>query len=293
MRREGWLHSLSPVRGISPSSLFQGLGPWRYSTGVLAVATALALVGVTPGETPAQTSQNPQPAGPVNQLAAVTLARGIQPAPLFGEGPVVPIDPTTTFINTDLPYAVVKIKSLLPDTVMTLRVIDPAGAEMILEVKSPPPRKGAWEDFDFALPIYILGTDLEGHTGTWHFLVSLNGRPQGDTPFEWQQATPLALSRIRDAVEESSRNADLHWRYGAALALQGHAREAIPELLRAIQLDHRYALYYITLGRIYEREGRPQDAVRAFQTALTLHGSVYDAVFSGWARAHLAKLPAR
>ncbi len=266
---------------------------WKYSTGVLAVTTALALVGITPGETPAQTTQSPPPGGPANQLASVTLARGIQPVPLFGQGPVTPIDPTTSFINTDLPYAVVRIKSLLPDTVVTLRVIDPTGMEMGLEVMSPQPRKGAWEDFDFALPIYILGTDLEGHTGTWHFRVSLNGRPQSDTPFEWQQATPLALSRIKDAVEESPLNADLHWRYGAALALLGHGREAIPELLRAIQLDHRYALYYITLGRIHEREGRQQDAVRAFQTALTIHGSVYDAVFSGWARAHLAQLPSR
>jgi tetratricopeptide (TPR) repeat protein len=217
------------------------------------------------------------------------LARGIKAAPLFGEGSVTPVDPTTRFISTDLPYAIVKVKSLLPDTVVTLRLVDPAGGEVSVEVQTPP-RKKPWDDFDFALPVYILGTDLEQHTGTWHFQVSFNGQAQSDTPFEWQPATALSLSRIREAVGQSPHNADLHWRYGAALALLGHDREGIQELQDAIHLDPRYALYYITLGRIYEREGRQADAIREFQAALATHGSHYDVVFSNWAQAHLAHL---
>src|SRR5437588_24911 len=79
-------------------------------------------------------------------------------------------------------------------------------------------------------------------------------------------------------------------RDGAAPAVLHHDAEAIRELKNAIKLDRNYALYYISLGRLYERQGRTDDAVRNFKTALSLHGSYYDAVYSGWARAHLARL---
>ncbi len=260
-------------------------------TRVVIAAAALALGGMGPVASSAQDSQPPTPSTPTNQLASVTLARGIKAVPFFGEGPVTPVDPATNFINTDLPYAIVTVKSLVPGTAVTLRVVDPTGPEIVVEVKAPP-RKAAWDGFDFALPVYILGTDMEGHVGTWHFQVSFDGRLQNDTTFEWQRATPLALWRIKDLVDQSPSNADLHWRYGAALALLGHDREAMEELQNAIHLDGRYALYHITLGRLYEREGRQADAIRAFQAAIAIHGSYYDAIFSGWAQAHLAHLHA-
>jgi hypothetical protein len=263
----------------------------RRCSGRVLIAAAAVLACLLPVASRAQESLPPPPGAGPNQLASVTLARGIKAVPLFGEGSVTPVDPTTDFISTDLPYAIVKVRSLLPGTEVTLRVVDPDGEEISVGVKTPP-RKKPWDAFDFALPVYILGTDLEQHTGTWHFQVSFNGQPESDTPFEWQPATPLALSRIKDAVDQSPLSADLHWRYGAALALLGHDREGIQEIADAIQLDPRYALYYITLGRIYEREGRPADAIRAFHSALAIHGSHYDGVFSVWARAHLARLHA-
>lgn len=260
-------------------------------TRIAIAAAALALGGMDPVASSSQDSQPPAPGIPTNQLASVTLARGIEAVPFFGEGPVTPVDPATHFISTDLPFAIVTVKSLIPGTAITLRVVDPTGPEVNVEVTAPP-RKAAWDGFDFALPVYILGTDMESHIGTWHFQVSFDGRLQNDTTFEWQRATALALWRIKERVDQSPKNADLHWRYGAALALLGHDREAFEELQNAIHLDGRYALYYITLGRLYEREGRKEDAIRAFQAAVAIHGSYYDAVFSGWAQAHLAQLRA-
>jgi predicted Zn-dependent protease len=118
------------------------------------------------------------------------------------------------------------------------------------------------------------------------------GSSEDRVAFQWTQATVLELSRIKQALDDDPKKPDLHWRYGAALALFGHIREAVQELQDAIHLDSRYALYHITLGRIYERAGQHADAVREFQAALALRGSFYDAVFSGWAQAHLAQLQA-
>jgi tetratricopeptide repeat protein len=259
---------------------------------VLIALAAIILGGLAPLGSPAQNTSSP-PDAPANQIVSVTLARGVQADTLFGQGAARPVEPTTTFINTDLPYAVVKVKALVPDTTVTLRLADPTGASYSVDARGPQHKNGPWQEFDFAAPLYILGTDLEGHTGTWRLQVLINGQMQTDTTFQWGQATPLALSRIRDAVDESPLNSDLHWRYGSALALLGHTQEATSELESAIHLAHPpYALYHISLGRLYERQGRYADAVREFQAALALHGSSYDAVFSGWARAHLAHLQA-
>ena len=133
---------------------------------------------------------------------------------------------------------------------------------------------------------------MEGRTGPWTLQVLFNGQAQNSTEFQWQLASPIALSKIRDQVNLSPQDPDLRWRYGAALALLHHEQEGIDELQNAIRLDRRYALYYITLGRVYERQGHPADAIRMFQTALSLHGSYYDAVYAGWAQAHLARLQA-
>ncbi len=261
-----------------------------YAGGLIAVA-ALLLGAMAPLGSPAQTSPPPSSESPPNQIASVTLARGIQADTLFGQGEAKPVEPTTVFINTDLPYAVVKVKALVPDTTVTLRLTDPTGASYSIDAKGPQHKNGPWQEFDFAAPLYILGTDLEAHTGTWHLQILIDGQVQSSTVFQWTQATPLALSRIREAEEQSPLNADLHWRYGAALALLGHVQEAVNELQNAIHLAHPpYALYHITLGRVYERQGRHGDAVREFQVALALHGSFYDAVFSGWAQTHLAQL---
>ena len=234
-----------------------------------------------------------QPGAPANQLVGVIMAEGIKPSGLFGGGEVTPVGLTTSFINTDLPYAVVRVKALVSNTMVTLRVTGPAGPAFSIEAKAPRHKNDVWEGFDFALPLYILGTDLENDTGTWTLEVLFNGQSATTTSFTWRAASPIVLAQIKDLVDRSPTDADLHWRYGAALALLHHDQEAIQELQSAMQLDRNYALYYITLGRVYEREGRPQDAIRSFQAALTIHGSAYDAVYSGWAREHLTRLHAR
>ena len=255
----------------------------------------LALQGAALPAAQAQSTPPPPPApaaqaGAQNRLAGVVLARAVERNSLFGAGEVTPVDPTSSFFNTDLPYAVVKVKPLVNDTVVTFAVSDPTGPAFAIEVKAPRQKNGVWDVFDFTLPLYILGTDLESHTGTWTLDVAFDGRHQGTTAFQVQAGSPIALGRIKDRLDLAPLDADLHWRYGAALALLHHDAEAIQELKNAIKLDRNYALYYISLGRIYERQGRTDDAVRAFKTALSLHGSYYDAVYSGWARAHLARL---
>ncbi len=257
----------------------------------LATAAALVFGVITPPASQAQTAPSSPPGVPANQVASVTLARGVRSTSLFGSGEVTPVEPTTVFISTDLPYAIVKVKALVPDTTVTLRLLDPTAAAYAVDAKTPQHKNNEpWKEFDFAAPLFILGTDLEGQTGAWHLQIVINSQVQNDTTFQWEPATALSLSKIKDAVDQSPLDADLHWRYGAALAQLGHDREAIQELQHAIQLDPKYALYHITLGRIYERQGRPTDAVHEFQTALGLRGSFYDAVFAGWAQAHLNRL---
>ncbi len=256
----------------------------RASTRVAASLVVLTLQGLASAASP--------PSTPPNQLAGVIMAEGIKSSGLFGGGEVTPVGLTTSFVNTDLPYAVVRVKSLVSNTMVTLRVAGPAGRAFSIEARAPRHKDDVWESFDFALPLYILGTDLENDTGTWTLEVLFNGHSVTTATFTWQVATPIVLAKIKDLVDRSPTDADLHWRYGAALALLHHDQEAIPELQSAMQLDRNYALYYITLGRVYEREGRPQDAIRSFQTALSIHGSAYDAVYSGWAREHLIRLHA-
>lgn len=256
----------------------------------LGVLIAVAIGGPATGPASAQSA----PAQPVAiQLDSVVLAHGVKSDNLFGQGDVTPINPGTSFTTTDLPYALVKVKSAPADTTVTLRLLDPSGLAYSVDTRTPKRRDTKpWQSFQFAAPLYILGTDLESSTGTWHFQVVMNNKVQNDTPFQWQPATVLSLPNVKAAVDASPMQADLHWRYGAALALFNHNAEAITELRNAIQLDPKYALYHITLGRVYERAGRKADAMREFEAALTIHGSFYDAVFGGWAQAHLNHLKA-
>jgi len=269
----------------------------RYAA-ILIVGTGLALalqgwappVPATAQSAPAQTV--PTPNLPPNQLASVVMAKGIKSSALFGQGDLTPEEPTTTFFNTDLPYAVVKVKTLEANTAVTLRVSDPSGPAFTIEAKAPQHKDKPWETFDIALPLYILGTDLETRTGTWTLQVLLNGKPVNTTTFQWMAASPIQLGKIKDKLDVDPTNADLTWRYGAALVLLHHEKDGIAQLQNAIKLDPKYALYYISLGRVYEREGHPADAIKMFQTALAQHGSFYDAVYFNWAQAHLAHLKA-
>lgn len=271
----------------------------RLRTGALAVAAALALGALMPPGSPAQTSQPgaPQPSPSGEQATApaiesVVLARGIKSPSLFGTGLTTPVDETTSFASTDVPYAVVRARNVGADTRITFRLTDPSGAGFALSAVLPRSVRGNSREFDFAAPLYVLGTDLETHVGAWHLQVALNDQAPSTVTFQWTQASRDELSRIKAAVDADPTQPDLRWRYGAALALFGDYAGAIAELRDAIRLDPRYALYHITLGRIYERQGRSGAAVQEFRAALGMHGSYYDAVFSGWARAHLTKLQA-
>jgi tetratricopeptide (TPR) repeat protein len=252
------------------------------------IGAALVFLTALPGPG----SQADAAAAAPNQLVSLTLAKGIKSASAFGQGELTPVQPTSVFFNTDLPYAVLKFKMLQANTEIMLQVSDPQGTAFAIDVKAPRHRDSVWGTFDFALPLYILGTDLETITGTWTLQVVLNGEPLTSTTFQWQTASPLQLGIIKDLLNADPMSADLHWRYGAALALLNHPQEGIDELQNAIKLDPRYALYYITLGRVYEREGRSADAIKMFEAALRMHGSYYDAVYSGWAHVHLARLQA-
>jgi hypothetical protein len=254
----------------------------------LVTGAVLALLGGTPPSFAAQPPSAGSPSTQANEIESVTLAHGVPPTSLFGRDLLTPLDPSTTFVNTDVPYAIIRIKGLEPNTTVTLKLTDPTGASYT--VQSSIPHKGNPKEFDFAAPLYILGTDLETHTGTWHLQVLINDSAPSDETFQWQPATAADLAKVKDAVNASPLVADLHWRYGAALALLGHPDEAIGELQNAIRLDPNYALFYITLGRIYQRENDTADATQQFQKALNVHGSAYDAVFEHWARADLAKV---
>jgi len=228
-----------------------------------------------------------QPAA--NQIEAVTLAHGIKPSH-FIPGDVTPVQPTNSFISTDVPYAVVKVHTVCPASAFVVRLLDLTGATFEVQGTPPTNENGPLKTFVFVFPLYLLGTDLEAHYGSWHVNVLVDGEMVRDVPFQWIQATDKSLGPIRDLVNASPMDADAHWRYGAALAQLGHDEEAIQEVQTAIRINPRYALYYITLGRIYEREGRKAEAISNFQKALTIHGSYYDSVFSSWAQADLQRV---
>src|SRR2546427_7159749 len=238
----------------------RGMTPSGRRAALLVVGTGLTLLVILQGPAdpawfPAEAAatEAPQP----NQLVGVTMAKGIKTGNLFGQGEVTPVEPTTSFINTDLPYAVVRVKKLQTQTVVTLRVSDPAGPAFSIEAKTPQHRDTPWESFDFALPLYILGTDLEGRTGPWTLQVLFNGQAQNSTEFQWQSASPIALSKIRDQVNLSPQDPDLHWRYGPALALLHDDREGIDELPNAIRLDRRLTLDHRPLRAPDRRQGPP------------------------------------
>jgi hypothetical protein len=258
---------------------------------VLTAVAVLVGVGVAgPGALPPAMGQ--QSATPV-QVGSVVLAHGVKTANVFGEGDVTPVDPSTSFVTTDVPYAIVKVTSAPANTPITLRLLDPAGVAYSVNAATPKRRDTKpWQSFQFAAPLYIVGTDLESRTGTWHFQVLMNDKVDNDTAFQWEPAAADTLLTIKHQVDAAPLQADLHWRYGAALALFNQDSAAISQLRNAIQLDSKYALYYITLGRIYEREGKKADAMNEFQTALGIHGSFYDPVFQGWAQEHLNHLKA-
>ncbi|HLW47705.1 MAG TPA: tetratricopeptide repeat protein [bacterium] len=263
----------------------------RIAQTLTAVAVVLGVAVGGPGAPPAALAQQQPAAG--MQVASVVLAHGVKQTNVFGEGDVTPIDPGISFVTTDVPYAIVKVTSAPANTPVTLRLMDPSGVAYSVDARTPKRRDTKpWQSFQFAAPLYILGTDLESRTGTWHFQVVVNNQVQNDTTFEWQTAAAPTLLNIKHALDAAPLQADLHWRYGAALALFKQDPAAIQQLRNAIQLDPKYALYHITLGRIYEREGKKADATSEFQAALGIHGSFYDPVFQSWAQEHLNHLKA-
>jgi hypothetical protein len=260
---------------------------------VQALAAAAVLVGAAvggPGALPPASGQQPAPG---IQVGSVVLARGVKEANAFGAGDLTPIDPGRSFVTTDVPHAFVKVTAAPADTPLVLRLVDPSGVAYAVDVRTPRRRDAKpWQSFQFVAPLYILGTDLESATGTWHFQVLMNNQVQNDTVFQWQPAPASALLDVKHAVDATPLEADLHWQYGAALALFRQTAPAVEQLRNAIRLDPKYALYHITLGRVYEREGNKAAAMNEFQTALGIRGSFYDPVFQSWAQEHLNRLKA-
>jgi hypothetical protein len=261
------------------------------------LATAVVVAAVAGGGfgrlRPAAAQQQAPAQPPAMQVGTVVLAHGVKTSNAFGEGDVTPVEPGNSFVSTDVPYAIVKVTSAPANTPITLRLLDPGGVAYSVNASTPKRRDTKpWQSFQFAAPLYILGTDLESTTGAWHFQVLMNDKVESDTPFQWQPAAAETLLTIKHAVDAAPLQADLHWRYGAALAQFKQDPSAISQLRNAIQLDPKYALYHITLGRIYERQGNKAAAMNEFQTALGIHGSFYDPVFQSWAQEHLNRLKA-
>src|SRR5215469_2834002 len=205
---------------------------------LIAVTAVVAVLVGGPSAFPAAGQQ----ANTAIKVGSVVLAHGVKQTSVFGQGDVTPLNPGTSFVTTDVPYAIVKVTSAPADTPVTLRLLDPTGVAYSVDARTPK-RKDTkpWQSFQFAAPLYILGTDLESRTGTWHFQVLMANQVQNDTAFQWQQASALTLGNIKQALDASPLEADLHWRYGAALAIFNHNADAIDQLKNAIQLDQKYA----------------------------------------------------
>ncbi len=79
---------------------------------------------------------------------------------------------------------------------------------------------------------------------------------------------PQARGDLERLVSESPRSAELHYRLGKVLQLQGDLAGAKASFGQALGLDRQYVGALIGLGQVDARLGHPEDALVQFETAI-------------------------
>ena len=92
----------------------------------------------------------------------------------------------------------------------------------------------------------------------------------------WRDGTTL----WRDVTEKSPLKPRPHYNLGQALDKQGRFEEAVGEYLTAIQLDPAFADAHYNLGLIYIRFGRIPDAIGEFSISIRLEPGYADAHYN-------------
>lgn len=86
-----------------------------------------------------------------------------------------------------------------------------------------------------------------------------------------------AIAEFEKAIEINPNLAEAHSGLGRLYHKKGLYKQAIPELKKAIELQPKQAWIsawsYVTLGWIYEREGKLKEAKEAFTSALELNAT--------------------
>jgi tetratricopeptide (TPR) repeat protein len=82
--------------------------------------------------------------------------------------------------------------------------------------------------------------------------------------------TTTALSEFDLAVQLRPEDAGLRYQYGFVLAAAAKADEAVEQLTKSIALNPVYALPHYALAYVYEGQGKPADALREYQTFVSL-----------------------
>ena len=102
----------------------------------------------------------------------------------------------------------------------------------------------------------------------------LGERPSGSstspTSPRMAETSPLALTRIREAIEIDPRYARAHLNLGNVLLAGGDIEGAISATLAAIGLDEQYAEAHYNLGRLYGMTGDGASAEACYLKALEL-----------------------
>jgi Tfp pilus assembly protein PilF len=94
--------------------------------------------------------------------------------------------------------------------------------------------------------------------------------------FNKQQRWDEAIESFSQAVRIRPQHASAHSELGVALAKTGKTREAIEHFGRAIDI-YPTAVTYTNLGLAHLREGRPDQSVEKFRSALRLNPGYFDA----------------
>lgn len=88
-----------------------------------------------------------------------------------------------------------------------------------------------------------------------------------------------AIQYFQTALKDNPRDGDLIYGYGLTLARVGKKSEAI-EQLKKVQAQHALDPVILSdMGRIYFEDGRYQEALNAFESALSISSDNQDAIF--------------
>jgi len=100
----------------------------------------------------------------------------------------------------------------------------------------------------------------------------------------------LAINYFSKSIEHNSANADAYYQRGVAHYWSDNLDKSIYDCRKCIELKPEYVEAYFSLGRLYEKAGRAQDAIGSYNQFLEKASSEDFAKKITEARARIEKL---